>query len=165
MWSALAEMFGQTLLTNFGSTPPPLWCRRIDELEDWEIKRGLERLSKSDSSFAPTIGQFWTACKTNDGQRAAPDTDAPMKLIQTTPGEHGLPGGMSPICYEAARDIEAGRWPKINGAFINPASIPAARWGAYESGAYPNAEQHQAYCAAHPVEYQSWLHARKGRAA
>ena len=163
VWSALAEMFGQTLLTNFGPTPPPLWCKRVDELEDWEIKRGLERLSKSDSSFAPTIGQFWTACKTNDGQRAAPDTDAPMKLIQTTPGKHGLPGGMSPICYQLATDTAAGKWPFIGGAHQSPAALSPAHWRVYQAATYRNAEAHQAYCAANPAQVQAWERERAAK--
>lgn len=158
-------MFGQTLLTNFGSTPPPLWCRRIDELEDWEIKRGLERLSKSESSFAPTIGQFWTACKTSDGQRQAPDPDAGLKYIESTSsyGVGGLPPGMSPICYQLAADTAAGKWPFIGDAHQSPAGLSPAHWRVYQAGTYRNAEAHQAYCAAHPAQVQTWERERAAK--
>jgi hypothetical protein len=76
VWSGLAEIFGQTLLTNFGAEPPPLWRARIDELSDAKLANGLRNLSQRDSAFCPTLGQFVTAC--NDwGPACAPSLPSP----------------------------------------------------------------------------------------
>lgn len=157
MWAVLVECYGNTLVSSFGDTCPPIWCARIDELEDWEIKRGLDRLSKANSAFAPTLGQFWDACKQSDGQPKPVDPNAPLRLIRETPARHGLPAGMSSICYQRAADIAAGRWPYIDGVYISPGSLAPKHWEQYQRGEYPNVEQHRGYCAANPGEYREWM--------
>lgn len=77
-WSALAEIFGQTLLTNFGPEPPPLWRARIDELSDEQLATGLRELSRRDVAYAPTLGQFVSACR-GDGLRRAPQLPSPWE--------------------------------------------------------------------------------------
>jgi hypothetical protein len=74
VWGALVEMFGQTILTNFGASPPPVWRRKIDELTDWQIQRGLDRMAEMDAGFAPTLGQFINACKAAPERRTPPVT-------------------------------------------------------------------------------------------
>jgi hypothetical protein len=63
VWTALAEMYGQTLLTNFGAEPPPLWRSKIGELTDAQIAQGLRAMSERESSYAPALGEFVAACK------------------------------------------------------------------------------------------------------
>lgn len=158
MWSALAEMFGNSLTSNFGETCPPLWCRKIDELDDAEIKRGLNRLASSNQQFAPNLGQFVTACKQADDQRPHVDPEPARRLIRDTPARSdlGLPAGMSPICYQRAQDIADGRWPQFGGAYQRPGSLPAKLWRQYLAGDFPNVEKHREYCARHPDEEARW---------
>lgn len=151
MWSVLAECFGNTLVSSYGETCPPLWCARIDELEDWEIKRGLDRLSKANSAFAPTLGQFWDACKQSDARPQPVDDQAALKRIGHQPGSR------SPVASQRERDIEAGRWPYIDGVYISPGSLAPKHWEQYQAGDYPNAAKHRAYCDAHPAEYREWM--------
>lgn len=159
-WAVLVECFGNTLVSSYGDTCPPVWCARIDELEDWEIRRGLDRLSKWNSSFAPTLGQFWDACKQSDGQPKPVDAEAPLRLIAETTARFGLPAGMSPICYRAAEDIAKGRWPFIGGVYISPSSLAPKHWAIYQAGTYENAEHHRAYCAENPRDVAAWLYER-----
>jgi len=161
VWAVLVQCFGQNLLTSYGETCPALWCARIDELEDWEIKRGLDRLSKAPSAFPPTLGQFWDACKQSDGQPKPVDPNAALRLIRETPARNGLPAGMSPICYQRAADIEAGRFPLIDNMHISPGSLAPEHWRQYQAGQYPNAEQHMAYREANPKEVAEWMDYRR----
>ncbi len=69
VWSALTEIFGNTLVSNFGESPPPIWREKIQLLSNEEIAQGLEKLSGADSGYAPTLGQFMAACKKTGYQR------------------------------------------------------------------------------------------------
>lgn len=77
-WSALAEIYGQRLISNYGPEAPPLWRSKIDELSDPQLERGVRALADRDSGFCPTLGQFVAACR-GDGERRSPFLPAPIR--------------------------------------------------------------------------------------
>lgn len=81
-WSALAEIFGGSLTSSFGATCPPLWAARIAALSDAQLEHGLRCMAEVDSPYAPSLGQFVTACKSARGR-------APQALPQPTDHWHG----------------------------------------------------------------------------
>jgi hypothetical protein len=63
VWTALAEMFGNTFFMQFGESPPSVWLAQIEQLTDNDVRRGLKNIAESDSRFAPNLSQFVAACK------------------------------------------------------------------------------------------------------
>lgn len=74
VWTGLAEIFGGSLTTSFGATCPPLWGSKIAALSDRQLEHGLRCMADWDSPYAPSLGQFVTACKSGwqHGQKALP---------------------------------------------------------------------------------------------
>ncbi len=63
VWTAMAEMFGNPFLTQFGELPPSVWIAQVERLTDDEIRRGLNNLADEEMRFPPNLTQFVAACK------------------------------------------------------------------------------------------------------
>lgn len=63
VWAAMAEMFGNTFLTQYGEKPPSVWVLQVNQLRDDEIRNGLNNLAEANLSFPPNLSQFVSACK------------------------------------------------------------------------------------------------------
>lgn len=59
----MAEMFGNSFLTQYGSEPPSVWVAQIEMLQDHEIRSGLNDIAGSNLSFPPNLSQFISSCK------------------------------------------------------------------------------------------------------
>jgi hypothetical protein len=154
VWAALAEMFGQPLITNYGGEPPPLWRAKVDELTDGQVANGLRVLSEKPSPYPPSLGEFVAACKGGGsprmlGQRLD-DSDVRRLAGPAEAGRNGLPPGMSGIAYQAARNAAEGMAPYIDGHYTCASSLPERHQAAYLDGRFANAAAHREFLRAHP---------------
>lgn len=76
-WSALAEIIGPSLVAAYGPECPPLWRSKIAEFSDAQLQRGLQVMADRDSAYAPSLGQFASACR-GDGERRTPMLPPPI---------------------------------------------------------------------------------------
>jgi hypothetical protein len=154
VWAALAEMFGQPLLTNYGGEPPPLWRAKIGELTDGQVANGLRVLSEKPTPYPPSLGEFVAACRGGGSPRMLGqdlgDADVRRLTGPAPAARAGLPPGMSAIAYQAAENAVAGLAPYIDGHYTCASSLPAKHHAAYLAGAFANAAQHREYLRAHP---------------
>lgn len=163
VWAGLGQIYGRRFQTEFGESPSPYWVREIAELSTGQLQRGMTRLRREAREFPPNLSQFVDACTRDDARpNLGADGSAFVPLIETPPRpDLGLPGGMSPICYQRASDIAKGRWPYLGGMYISPGSLAPGHWAEYQRGEYPNADEHRAYCVEHPEEYAGWMDYRR----
>ena len=154
VWTALAEMYGQTLLTNFGAEPPPLWAAKIAELTDAQIAQGLRAMSERQSSYAPALGEFVAACKGSGSPRMLgqqlDERDVKRLSGPQQAGRFGLPPGMSAIAYKSAENAAAGMAPYFDGYYTCASSLPPKHHAAYLDGRFANAAQHREYLRRNP---------------
>ena len=62
VWVQLAEIYGKALYREYGSEPPMLWKKAIEQLSDDQIERGLKNLAEDALAFPANLGQFVEAC-------------------------------------------------------------------------------------------------------
>lgn len=62
VWNALAEMYGNSFLTAFGSKPNSAWNRAIADLTDAQCRAGLQAWLRTGARFAPSLPEFVAAC-------------------------------------------------------------------------------------------------------
>ena len=62
VWVQLAEVYGKALYREYGSEPPMLWKKSIEQLSDEQIQRGLANLAEAALPFPANLGQFVEAC-------------------------------------------------------------------------------------------------------
>lgn len=154
VWAALAEMYGRTLVTNYGAEPPTVWRAKIGELSDAQVANGLRSLSEKPSQYPPTLGEFVAACKGSGSPRmlgqSLDDSDVKRLSGPPAPGRHGLPSGMSAIAYRGAEVRAAGMLPNLGGCSICASSLPPKHHAAYLAGRFENAAQHREYLRRSP---------------
>ena len=63
VWTAMAEMFGNSFFMQFGESPPSVWMAQVEKLSDDEVRRGLTNIAEADMRFPPNLTQFIAACK------------------------------------------------------------------------------------------------------
>jgi hypothetical protein len=56
-------MYGSRFLRDFGDSVPDAWRAAVSQLQDWQITRGLERLTRHGNGSSPTLPQFVKACR------------------------------------------------------------------------------------------------------
>lgn len=65
-------MYGNKFISSYGEKPLQMWAMTINELKDYEIKRGLRKLLMKGSGTPPTLPQFVAACKYSDEEESQP---------------------------------------------------------------------------------------------
>src|SRR5690606_30884911 len=77
-WATLAGMYGNRLTRDFGDSVPEPWRNGISYMPDWQIQRGLRRLSLAGSASVPTLPVFVKACRQqgDDEGQSRPDASA-----------------------------------------------------------------------------------------
>lgn len=70
--------FGDSLLRKFDATPPPEWVEAIDDLNDFQIRRGFRRLRFGWKGGVPNLPDFVRLCRAIGDD--APD-EGPRELV------------------------------------------------------------------------------------
>ena len=76
VWSRLTGLFGNRFTREFGDTAPDEWENIISVLQDHELARGFRKLLSKGSGSAPTLPQFYAACKYADEEDNRPASDS-----------------------------------------------------------------------------------------
>jgi hypothetical protein len=64
VWVRFAEVFGAESLTRkFGKVPPPIWVSELDRLKDFEVDRGMRRITRYGKAYVPTLPEFLKLCR------------------------------------------------------------------------------------------------------
>ena len=84
VWTAMAEMFGNTFLNQFGEDPPSVWMAQIERLGDNEVRNGLNNIAAANLAFPPNLSQFIAACKKPKPEKAG-YWDAPKQIEDQRP--------------------------------------------------------------------------------
>ena len=84
VWSKLAGLYGNRFTREFGDTAPEEWENIISVLQDHELSRGFRKLLAKGSGSAPTLPQFYAACKYADEEESRPSA-TPDKLSLPRP--------------------------------------------------------------------------------
>ena len=152
VWATLAEMYGQTLVNNFGEAPPSVWRAKIGELTDVQLANGLRALSEKPAQYPPTLGEFVSTCKGSSSPRmlgqSLDDGDVKRLTGPAEPARAGLPPGMSAIAYKGAEVKASGMLPYIDGYHICASSLPPKHHETYFNGKFENVAQHRDYLLA-----------------
>lgn len=82
-------MYGNRLTRDFGDSVPDPWRSAITTLNDYQIQRGLRRLTEHGSGSTPTLPQFVKACRDTSGDPIVPEVPA---LPELTPDNFTLFG-------------------------------------------------------------------------
>ena len=69
LWLSLSEIYGSTLVSQYGETIPEAWELLLKGLTPRQISNGLNALSTRDSAFPPNAAEFRQLC--------LPDTISP----------------------------------------------------------------------------------------
>lgn len=62
LWLRLTEIFGSSLVNQYGDKIPEAWVRLLTEISPEQIKHGLESLVKADLRYCPNAIQFRNLC-------------------------------------------------------------------------------------------------------
>ena len=62
LWVRLAEIYGQGFVTQYGEMPSRSWKDLLRGISPDQIKSGLEKLTKRESSFPPNAIEFRQLC-------------------------------------------------------------------------------------------------------
>lgn len=85
LWRHLAGLFGaDSLERKFGKSPPAEWAGLLRTVNDFELQRGIRRMSFSGKSHIPTLPEFLRMCREVGGEQFS---DADAKAI---PPSHQL---------------------------------------------------------------------------
>ena len=57
-WALLVGLWGQSFITKFGETPPPMWRAMLDHLSEERIVRAIKRLKQEGSDFPCSLPHF-----------------------------------------------------------------------------------------------------------
>jgi hypothetical protein len=64
VWRRLVGLFGAEAVTRkFGETPPTEWVAMIARLKDYELERGVRRLTNSGKTYVPSLPEFLKLCR------------------------------------------------------------------------------------------------------
>jgi hypothetical protein len=63
VWDRLQNWYGSRLTEQFGTEPPPDWCRVVDTHDNDEVKRALSVIQAEHQTHPPTFPQFEKAFK------------------------------------------------------------------------------------------------------
>ena len=62
VWQTLADVYGSTLVTQYGEVMPEAWIALLKGLTPSQIKDGLNRIASRESSFPPNGAEFRQLC-------------------------------------------------------------------------------------------------------
>jgi hypothetical protein len=62
VWQTLADVYGSTLVTQYGEVMPEAWIALLKGLTPSQIKDGLNRIAVRESSFPPNGAEFRQLC-------------------------------------------------------------------------------------------------------
>ena len=62
LWLRLAEIYGSSLVSQYGETIPESWELLLTDVTPLQIKDGLNALATRDSSFPPNAAEFRQLC-------------------------------------------------------------------------------------------------------
>ena len=82
MWDKLLGYFGDSLLRKFDATPPPEWVEAVEDLNDFQIRRGFRRLTFGWKGGVPNLPDFVRLCRAIGDD--APD-EGPAQLVRLPP--------------------------------------------------------------------------------
>lgn len=63
VWNKLHDLFGERLFRKFGKEPPELWVNIIVKLNEYQLKRGFERMLHAGLTDVPSLPQFQRFCR------------------------------------------------------------------------------------------------------
>lgn len=82
LWRRFVGLFGGDALTRkFGPTPPEEWTVMIDRLKEYELERGVRRLTYSGKSYIPSLPEFLKLCREVASDQF-PDEQRPAHVSQ-----------------------------------------------------------------------------------
>jgi len=62
VWQTLADVYGSTLVTQYGEVMPEAWITLLKGLTPSQIKDGLNRIASRESSYPPNGAEFRQLC-------------------------------------------------------------------------------------------------------
>ena len=62
IWQTLADVYGSTLVTQYGEVMPEAWIALLKGLTPSQIKDGLNRIASRESSYPPNGAEFRQLC-------------------------------------------------------------------------------------------------------
>lgn len=63
VWDKLLGFFGDGLLRKFGEDPPEEWIETLDDISDFQIRRGFKRLTFGWKGGVPNLPDFVRLCR------------------------------------------------------------------------------------------------------
>jgi hypothetical protein len=58
VWTRMREWYGVRVVDQYGETPPPDWCKAVDQADDRTVQRGLSLIRSRYVEHPPTLPQF-----------------------------------------------------------------------------------------------------------
>lgn len=88
MWDKLLGYFGDGLLRKFGEEPPAEWIEAIEDLNDFQIRRGFKRLMFGWKGGVPNLPDFVRLCRAIGDD--APDEGPSQRIALPPPSTQEL---------------------------------------------------------------------------
>lgn len=87
IWRGLIALFGaDSVVRKFGNTAPPEWATVIGSLKDYELQRGIRRLTFSGKPHVPSLPEFLKLCREVGGDEHADENRRPLLPPPDIPG-------------------------------------------------------------------------------